>query len=156
MFGLETIVTECKDGDSSIKTAGFAFKNLAEIQQMMQNTTIDVIGVVFKKDSTPTRLKMKSGEERDKFNIQLADETGVSVPVTFWGEICAELGNKMQEGEIVAIRGVRVSEYQGRCLNASSSIQDVFFKPQHKRAQELLKWFKSKSTEEHGQNLRCL
>jgi hypothetical protein len=57
-----------------------------------------VIGVVFKKDTTSTRLKMKSGDERDKFNIQLADETGVCVPVTFWGEICQELEKKVKEG----------------------------------------------------------
>ena len=97
---------------------------------MPANTTIDLIGCIVKKDAV-ILLKMRSGEERDKLNIIVADETGVSVPVTFWGENCTTIDKKIAIGDVIAIKNLRVSDYNGKCLNASTDIGDVHLKPQH-------------------------
>ena len=54
---------------------------------------------------------------RDKRNISLADDTGLSLGATFWGE----LGNlDLQVGQILAIKGAKVSDYGGKSLNISN------------------------------------
>ena len=100
----------------------------------MQNCTIDVIGIILEVGLT-TPLMLKTGEMRDKRQLTIGDEGNVSINITTWGEVCD--AHDYQIGQVVAFRSCRVSEYNGRSLNASGSISDVIFSPKHPRTLDL-------------------
>ena len=49
--------------------------------------TVDVIGVIADIGSISS-IKLKTGDNKDRLNIVIADDTNASVSVTVWGEIC--------------------------------------------------------------------
>ena len=59
-----------------------------------------------------------SGEMRDRRTITLTDDSGLSLMATFWGDVAQMDG--LEIGNILAIKGAKVSEYGGKSLNVSS------------------------------------
>lgn len=130
-LGNETEIKEVPD-DSYIQSNGFSFTTLDKISVTPASATIDVIGVVFELGQIG-QIKMKTGENRDKLNIVIADDSGYSVPITIWGNACRFISEKIKLGSIVAFKSCRVSEYNGKTLNASSDEQDIFCNLLHPR-----------------------
>jgi Replication protein A OB domain len=62
-----------------------------------------VIGVIFEL-SPVSQIKMKTGEQKDKLTVVIADDTNFSVPVTLWGEICNKLLSSLKLGDVIALR----------------------------------------------------
>ena len=85
-FGMETVIEKCAN-DAHIKTESFSFSKLDQIENMMGNVTIDVIGVILDLQDT-TALTLKSGEQRDKRALTIGDESNASIGVTLWGSVC--------------------------------------------------------------------
>ena len=75
--------------------------------------------------------------------ITIGDESRVSIGVTLWGELCT--ANSYDEGQVIAFRACRVSDYNGKCLSASSDPEDVIFATSHPRFMELLRWQEEQS-----------
>ena len=84
----------------------------------MANATIDVIGVVVHSGQVGT-LKLKTGETRDKRNLVIGDDTNFSITVTLWGETATKLD--LKPGMMIACKQCKISEYNGKSLNGSSS-----------------------------------
>ena len=59
-----------------------------------------------------------------------------------WGQNArdAKIANA-REGQILAIKGARVSEYKGKTLNAGEDHSQIYLDPTHKRAKELKQWY---------------
>ena len=93
-----------------------------------------MIGIILEVGLTAP-LTLKTGEMRDKRQMVIGDEGNVSINVTTWGDVCEAHDYKV--GQIIAFRGCRVSEYNGRSLNASSSIGDAIISPKHPRTMDL-------------------
>lgn len=100
----------------------------------MQSCTVDVIGILLEIGQT-TALTMRDGTSRDKRTLLVGDEGNVSIGVTLWGSVCE--AHNYTVGQVIAFKGCRVSEYNGRSLNASSDPTDVFISPKNPRALEL-------------------
>jgi len=71
------------------------------------------------------------------------DESNYEVQVTFWGKMA--LRNDFEIGKVLALKQVRVSDYNGKTLNASDEHSQIQFDPKHKRATELKQWYKTQS-----------
>jgi len=99
-------------------------------------------------------LTMKTGESRDKRTITIGDEGNVSIGVTLWGIVCE--AHDLKIGQIVALRGCRVSEYNGRSLNASSDVGDVLLSPKTPRTLDLQKFLKTSTTSKMKSEMRTL
>lgn len=91
---------------------------------MQNQTTVDVIGAIVDIGGVSS-IRLKSGDTKERLNITIADDTNHSVPVTVWGDMCQPISQKLQQGDIVAFKSSRVSEYQGRGLNASPAASDI-------------------------------
>jgi replication factor A1 len=115
---------------------GFAFTSIAAIKDLPANSTIDIIGAVLEISGT-TQIKMKSGDTKDRLNITVGDDSGCSVPITVWGNIANKLTSMMRLGDVVAFKQCRVSDYQGKSLNASSDEKDFVNSVKHPRALQL-------------------
>ena len=123
---------------------------------MPQNSTVDVIGVIFE-ISALSQIKLKSTNEmKDRCNLVVADDSNFSVGLTLWGSVAVNLQSALKVGDVVAFKSCRVSDYQGKCLNSSSDLKDCCSQVKHPRSNVLQKWFQSASKEQHLQKIESL
>lgn len=112
-----------------------------------------MVGIILEVGSTGA-LTLKSGESRDKRLLTIGDEGNVSIGVTLWGDVCE--AHDFLVGKIVALKGCRVSEYNGKSLNASSDTMDVIFSPKHPRTLDLEKFAKTSTASKMKTEMRTL
>ena len=104
---------------------------------MVQSRNIDVIGVIL--DVGPSSsINLRDGKVKEKRSITIGDETNVCIGVTLWGSVAE--AHPYRVGQVIALKGCRVSEFNGKSLNASSHAEDIFMGLRHERAQELTRW----------------
>ncbi len=97
-----------------------------------------MIGVIT--DSGTTSMIMtKAGDERKKRSVTIIDETGISISITFWGNL-ADLPD-IEAGRIIACRGVRISDFGGKTLNGGEEHCQVFIDPNSQRRIDLVRWY---------------
>ena len=78
--------------------------------------TIDAIGVITQ-IGVLTQVNIKqSGAVKDRRNVTIADESGLCITVSLWGQNARMDG--YNEGQVFALRGARVSDYNGKSLNS--------------------------------------
>lgn len=149
----EGTVCEAVAEDTTIAADGYTFTSLASIEEIVQSKIIDVIGVIL--DVAPTTsINLRDGSMRQKRNLTIGDESHVSIGVTLWGDI-AEL-HPFAAGQVIALKACRVSDYNGKTLNASNDPRDVAISPKHKRATELQKWQAGSTASKLKTELRSL
>ena len=128
-------ITEILD-DPQLPKAGFSFTPIAKIADVPNFTVIDIIGIV-KTVNEATPFPRKDGTQTVKRSIVLCDDTDRSIEVALWGAFAE---NEFREQEIIAFRGLRVSEYNsGRQLgtiNDTSIVRD----PVAPRVDQLQEW----------------
>lgn len=79
---------------------------------------IDIIGLILNTEPVG-QIQLKSGEFRAKRQIQIGDESGLSLMATLWGDLANN--ENIQIGTVMACKGAKVSEYGGKSLNMSES-----------------------------------
>ena len=121
VFSKESKVEKCA-GDVDIQSNSYNFTSLEDINDIVQSKTIDVIGVVLEVQSA-TRLQMKDGTMRDKRSLTIGDESHASIGVTLWGTVAQ--AHPYSSGQVIAMKNCRVSNYNGKSLNASSHADDI-------------------------------
>ena len=89
-----------------------------------------MIGIITEVGPAST-LTLKSGENRDKRTLTIADESGLSVGMTLWG--CLGSDFEYAEGQIMAVKNARVSDYGGKSLNCGDGSSQIFMDPVHPR-----------------------
>jgi replication factor A1 len=108
--------------DLAILEQGYCFRTIQEIHGFDPLRAVDLIGVVLTVgDLTQIHIK-GSGVQKDRRNITLIDETG-KIQVSLWSRNATM---KYTEGDVVAIRGARVSDYQGKSLNSGDEHSQVY------------------------------
>ena len=115
VFDKQSEIEEADD-DSSIKTQGFCFTTIEEINEFEQMRTIDSIGIITQIGQL-TQVNIKqSGAVKDRRNVCIADESNLSIQVSLWGHNARIDG--YNDGQVLALRGARVSDYNGKSLNS--------------------------------------
>jgi len=132
-LGRETIISEAAEDDNAIGTESFQFTSLEKIENIVQSCTVDVVGVILEAGDI-AQLVTKDGNSRDKRAVMIGDETNMSIGVTLWGRAAAK---SLNVGDIVAFQNCRVSDWQGKSLNASGNPGDIVTSSNHSRFKEL-------------------
>lgn len=88
---------------------------------------IDVVGVILGIEELGQIQLKNTGEMRDRRQIALGDESGLSMMATLWGDLAKN--EKVQIGTVMAIKGAKVSDYGGKSLNISDSQCHIEFNP---------------------------
>ena len=83
-FDLNTKINEVSE-DSKIKQMGFDFTQIKQIPELMQNKTIDVIGVIIKVHPLSS-INLKTGVSKEKKTFEIADDSNSSIEITIWGQ----------------------------------------------------------------------
>ncbi|KAN0024183.1 hypothetical protein ACTFIV_008583 [Dictyostelium citrinum] len=102
--------------DQTQFTAIYNFKKIADIENLEKNETLDVIGAITNIEPI-ANLTSKQGKDFTKFGITIADDTNASISVVFWNEKATEIAPQVKVGDIIAVKGVKVSDYSGRTLS---------------------------------------
>lgn len=124
--------------DGQISQMNYAFKKIAMIESLPADSNVDVIGVV--KDVGPVNeIMSKAGKQLFKRDISLVDDSNAEIKCTMWNEQ-AQADCSSWTNNVVAIKGCRVSEYNGRSIGTLSS-SSFAVNPTIPEAGHLLNWF---------------
>lgn len=106
------------EDDNKISQQGFNFVTIDEINELEQNRIVDAIGVIQSVGQVSSFQPKFGGGPKDRRQISIADESGLAIQVTLWGGNATKLD--FREGEVLAIRGAKVSDYGGKTLNSGA------------------------------------
>lgn len=120
-FGNDAHVMKCDD-DDDIEGVSFNFTDLSEIESMVQSRVLDVIGVILNVGPM-SEINLKDGKVRQKRSLTIGDESNSCIGVTLWGPVTES--HRYGTGQVIAFKNCRVSDYNGKSLNASSAPSDI-------------------------------
>ena len=75
---------------------------------------------------------------KERRNIVIVDQTKYTVSISLWGNN-AKIDD-YSEGDIIAIRGAKVSDYSGKTLNSGSEHSEFIINLEHPKSTELKEW----------------
>lgn len=115
-----------------------------------QKELVDVIGVVQSVSPTMSIRRKIDNETIPKRDIVIADDTKKTVVISLWSGLATDLGQKLldmaDESPVVAIKSLRVSDFQGVSLSTvSKSIIEI--NPDIPDSQKLKSWYSSEGKE---------
>ncbi|KAI3736867.1 hypothetical protein L2E82_26854 [Cichorium intybus] len=115
-----------------------------------QKELVDVIGVVQSVSPTMSIRRKIDNETIPKRDIVIADDTKKTVVISLWSALATDLGQKLldmaDESPVVAIKSLRVSDFQGVSLSTvSKSIIEI--NPDIPDSQKLKSWYSSEGKE---------
>ncbi|KAJ1431135.1 Zinc finger, CCHC-type [Sesbania bispinosa] len=152
---ITSIIQPCLDDDNSIPKQTFSFRPISEIENMENNSILDVIGVVSSISPTASIMR-KNGTETQKRTLQLKDMSGRSVELTLWGNFCNAEGQRLQTicdagtFPVLAVKAARVNDFNGKSVGTIGSSQ-LFVEPDFAEADTLREWF-----DKEGKNVQTL
>ena len=85
-FDNNTVIKKCNQ-DVDIKETGYSFTSLDAIENMVQNGTVDVIGIVLEVQATGS-ITLRDGTPKDRRTLVVGDDSNNSIGVTIWGDNC--------------------------------------------------------------------
>ncbi|KAI9828236.1 MAG: Replication factor A protein 1 [Phylliscum demangeonii] len=136
-FEKDTLVEKAED-QGSVPQVRFNFTSISDLQTVEKDTTIDTIAVL-KEVGVVSQITSKStSKPYDKRELTLVDNTGYSVRLTIWGNTAVNFD--MQEGSVIAFKGVKVSDFGGRSLSLLSS-GSMTMNPDIDEAHKLKGWY---------------
>ncbi|XP_014501619.1 replication protein A 70 kDa DNA-binding subunit A [Vigna radiata var. radiata] len=135
----------CPDEDDSIPRQQFSFRPISDIENVDNNSILDVIGVVTSVNPSVPILR-KNGMETQRRILSLKDTSGRNVELTLWGEFCNREGQQLQEMidsgffPILAVKAGKVNDFSGKSIGSISTTQ-LFINPEFPEANSLRQWF---------------
>lgn len=135
----------CPDEDSSIPNQQFSFRPISEIENVDNNSIVDIIGIVISINPSVTILR-KNGMETQRRILNLKDESGRSVELTLWGDFCNKQGQELQEMvnsgfyPVLAVKAGKVNDFSGKSIGTISATQ-LFINPDFPETHRLRGWF---------------
>uniref|UniRef100_I1PRT8 Replication protein A subunit n=2 Tax=Oryza glaberrima TaxID=4538 RepID=I1PRT8_ORYGL len=143
-IGLSTVEV-CSDDDNSIPRLQYNFRQISELENMANETIVDLLGVVTSVSPSATIMR-KIGTETRKRSIQLKDLSGRSIEVTLWGNFCDAEGQQLQlqcdsgSNPIIAFKGARVGDFNGKSVSTIGSTQ-LIINPDFPEVERLRQWY---------------
>jgi len=136
-FNERSTITPVED-DANIKNVQYNFVKISILESYAPDSMVDVIGVVTNPGVAASITTKTTGKTMMKKDVQLADESGTVVNMTFWEEGATRVFNV---GDILCIKNAKLGSFGGRSLSASfSSVVEV--NPPHvSQVKSLSEWY---------------
>ncbi|RDL37865.1 putative single-stranded DNA-binding protein 68k chain [Venustampulla echinocandica] len=143
-FEKDTLVEKAEDQEN-VPQVRYNFTTIGQLQDIDKDSTIDVIGVL-KEVAEVNQIESKStGKGYDKRDLTLVDDSGFSVRLTIWGKTATAFDTNPES--IVAFKGAKVSDFNGRSLSLLSS-GSMSLDPDIPEAHKLKGWYDSQGRSE--------
>ncbi|KMS97799.1 hypothetical protein BVRB_5g123610 [Beta vulgaris subsp. vulgaris] len=146
-----SMVEEASDEGVYIPEPKFNFVPIDQLGLYVNGKdVVDVIGVVQSVSSTMSIRRKINNEMIPKRDITIADESKKTVVVSLWNEHATTIGQELldmaDKSPVVAIKSVKVGDFQGVSLSAiSKSILKI--NPDLPESQKLRSWYDSEGRE---------
>ncbi|KAF5934065.1 hypothetical protein HYC85_030236 [Camellia sinensis] len=144
-------VEEASNEAAFIPETKFNFVPIDELGPYVNsNELVDVIGVVQNVSPTLSIRRKINNETIPKRDITIADETKKTVVVSLWSDLATNIGQELldmsDKSPVVAIKSLKVGDFQGVSLSAlSKSI--VVVNPDTPESKKLRSWYDSEGKE---------
>lgn len=112
------------DSIDTVPNVRFDFTPIDNIQECKKDDMIDVVGVVIATKAATT-IATKKGDTARR-NVTLADNSGRAIELTLWGDQSNSFDAVLEQygaHPIIALKGVRVSDFGGRSLSAMTTTE---------------------------------
>ncbi|KAL9243304.1 hypothetical protein vseg_017206 [Gypsophila vaccaria] len=146
-----SLVEEAKDEGVFIPETKFDFVPIDQLGPYVNGKDlVDVIGVVQYVSPTMSIRRKSNNEMIPKRDITIADESKKTVVVSLWNDHATTLGQELldiaDKSPVVAIKGLKVSDFQGVSLSVvSKSVIKV--DPDLPESRKLKSWYDSEGKE---------
>ncbi|KAH9180401.1 replication factor-a protein [Lactarius sanguifluus] len=120
-------IVECQDADVPV----------AALQELQKEAICDVIGVV-REVGDLSEIMTKNNKTAQKRDLKIVDDSQYDVRLTLWGKQAEQYSTPVDT--VIAFKGVRVGDYQGRSLSLLSS-GSVAVSPDIPEAHALKGWY---------------
>lgn len=138
-FEKDTVVEKAED-QASVPQVRFNFCNIAELQSVEKDATVDMVGVLKDVEEVAEITSKSSGKPFQKRELTFVDDSNFSVRVTVWGQTAQSFDAPLES--VIAFRGVKVSDFGGRSLSLLSS-GTMSVDPDVPEAHRLKGWYDS-------------
>ncbi|KAH9004999.1 replication factor-a protein [Lactarius hatsudake] len=128
-------IAECQDAD--VPVIRYHFVKVAALQELQKEAISDVIGVV-REVGDLSEITTKNNKTAQKRDLKIVDDSKYEVRLTLWGKQAEQYSTPV--GTVIAFKGVRVGDYQGRSLSLLSS-GSVAVSPDISEAHALKGWY---------------
>jgi len=119
---------EVASDDVAIGKMRFEIVDLRALQSRQLPCNVDLCGVV-QSFAEVAKITSKAGAELIKRDIVLADDTGFTMTVTFWGELAQRKDSDFEGSPVLALKGIKISDF-GERSGSTTSQTTVKFNPE--------------------------
>ncbi|CAE7333577.1 RPA1 [Symbiodinium natans] len=138
--------------DAKIDTVKFTVVDLHTVQGKTLPCSVDVCGIITAFDQ-PFAFKSKDGKDLVKRMLTVADDSGVSMQVTIWGDRAKKEDSEFAGNPAVVMKGVSVKEWQGGLSGSLMEGGSLSFNPDMPEAQKVKEWWTQGG---HAQSLKFI
>lgn len=142
-FDTKTEIHKVANDDSIRQT--YNFVKIADLAQREENNTVDVIAVVRSVSDPVQIVSKKSGNELTKAELVLTDDSNAEICMTLWSKAATAAPSQYPAGTIAVFSKARISDFNGKSLNAGRSIDTNYNGEERSRLQH---WWQT--TGQHG------
>lgn len=144
-------VEEASNEETFVPETKFSFVPIDQLGPYVnEKELVDVIGVVQSVSPTMSIRRKINNDTFPKRDITIADETKKTVVVSLWNELATGVGQELldiaDQNPIVAIKSLKVGDFQGVSLSALSK-SVVLVNPDLPEAKKLRSWYDSEGKE---------
>jgi len=109
------------DDEGGIKRIKYNFTKIGDIEKVAPGATIDLVAVVKSCGECNSIMSQKLSKELFKRDLVLVDDSNTEIQMTLWGDRAREDGGQWMSNPVIAVKGVKVSDYNGRSLSLLQS-----------------------------------
>ncbi|KAF9200590.1 Replication factor A protein 1 [Haplosporangium sp. Z 27] len=125
--------------NSHVPEMRYNFVDISSLANVNEKETVDVIAIVKDVGEVTSNISQKTNRPVTKRDLTLVDNTGFTARLTLWGNQ-AESFAINSSNPVIAFKGVSVSNYGGKSLNAFGSCT-FKLNPEITEAFKLRSWF---------------
>ncbi|KAI9466060.1 replication factor-a protein [Lactarius psammicola] len=109
-------IVECQDADAPV--IRYHFVKVLALQELEKEAICDVIGVV-RDVGDLSEIMTRNNKTAQKRELKVVDDSKYEVRLTIWGKQAEQYSTPVDT--VIAFKGVRVNDFQGRSLSLLSS-----------------------------------
>ncbi|KAK2549764.1 Replication protein A 70 kDa DNA-binding subunit [Acropora cervicornis] len=136
----DTIIELCHD-PCDLPTIQYNFVSIGDLSNCSGNDIVDILGVVINIDEVSQITTKTTNRQISKRDIMLLDRSEKSVRATLWGDYAEKFEEHVGKNPVLALKGVKVSEYGGRSLSVLNSTNIMVNPLDLKEAHSLREWY---------------
>lgn len=136
----ESIIELCND-PCDLPTIQYNFVNISDLSNCNGDDIVDILGVVISIDDVTQITTRATNRQISKRDITLLDRSEKSVRATLWGDFAEKFEEYQGKNPVLALKGVKVSEFGGRSLSVLNSTNVMVDPLDLKEAHNLRGWY---------------